>query len=644
MQILSRSERWGDQPDCARKGSAGGLRAIAFAIGLLAGCSQTTQTPESIPQSNGSSAQSAKSDNQPVVGPQNAKRALFGDLHVHSSWSFDAFALGVQTTPEDTYRYARGEAIPHVGGGTIALRGPALDFLAVTEHSEYMGVTATLNDENSNFRDVPIIQDLLSEDRALASSAITRFATSLQGENIIQALNHPDIARPTWQRLIDLANEYNEAGVFTTLIGYEYTSMPAGQNLHRNIYVRGEQVPDVPFTSFDSPNPEALWRWMDEQRDAGIDLLSVPHNGNASNGLMYPLTNYDGSPMTVALASARARNEPLSEVFQIKGQSEVHPNLSPNDPFAGFEQFDRVLGRMQENSQPFGSFAREALKQGLVLEASLGVNPYEFGLIGSSDGHNSSSPVDEADYSGKIGIADGTPQARLRDGIGRMDADIVSRWGAAGLVGVWATANTREHVFDALRRRETFATSGPRMSVQLFAGWDFSAADLPQMAVTGYERGVPMGQVLHVPDTPEALPNFLLAASQDPNGAALERLQIVKGWVSEGTAYEQVFDLACAQHTPTGECRALPAPKRCASTAKGATQLQVHWEDPQFDPSQRAFYYARVIEVPTCRWSTYDAAKLDQPIPAHVPRTLQERAVSSPIWIKPLAKQASAAH
>lgn len=613
---------------------------LSFTIGLLAGCSRSPEVVDAADPLASSElpVQQTRSLTPISSNEPGPRRVLFGDLHIHSSWSFDAFSLGVQTTPEDTYRYARGKSIPHVGGGTIRLAGPPLDFLAVTEHSEYMGVTATLDDPESPFRDQPIIQDLRSDDRAIAATAITRFARSLQGENVIQAFNRPDIARPTWQRLVELADANNEPGVFTTIIGYEYTSMPAGQNLHRNLFIRGPAVPDVPFTSFDSPNPEALWRWMDQQRANGVDLMSVPHNGNASNGLMYPLTNYDGTPMSAELAQARARNEPLSEVFQIKGQSETHPTLSPDDAYAGFEQFDRVLGRMQENSKPSGSFVREALKQGLLLEASLGVNPYEFGLIGSSDGHNSSSPVDEADYSGKIGIADGTPRARLHDGIGTMDADIVSRWGAAGLVGVWAAENTRSEVFDALRRRETFATSGPRMSVRLFGGWQFNPADLAQISTIGYQKGVPMGQSLTSPTANSGGPNFLLTALQDPRGATLERLQIIKGWVTDRTTHEQITDLACAEYTPNGDCRSLPASTNCAKPATGAAELQAHWQDPKFDPSQRAFYYARVIEVPTCRWSTYDAAALEQPIPAHLPRTLQERAVTSPIWVKPEAQ------
>jgi len=617
------------------------LYSLIFLVSsLLSGCSpprESAQIADAPKQANtaleqGEQTRATTASAKPAKKPQ---RALFGDLHVHSSWSFDAFSLGVQTTPEDSYRFARGAAIPHVSGKTIALSGPPLDFLAVTEHAEYMGVTATLNDPNTPFRDVPIIKDLLSDDQQVAASAITRFARSLQGENIISELNQPNVARPTWQRIVELADQYYEPGTFTTLIGYEYTSMPAGQNLHRNLFIRGPQVPDLPFTSFDSPNPEALWAWMDEQRANGVDLMSVPHNGNASNGLMYPLTNYDGTPMTPELAAARARNEPLSEVFQIKGQSETHPDLSPDDPFAGFEQFDRVLGRMQENSQPFGSFAREALKQGLVLESKLGVNPYEFGVIGSSDGHNSSSPHDEADYTGKIGIADGTAQARLLEGLGSLSTPVTTRWGAAGLVGLWANNNTRDDVFNALKRRETFATSGPRISLRLFGGYSFTTADLANLASVGYERGVAMGQLLPASKSPATAPSFLVAAVQDPNGAGLERLQIIKGWVVDGVAHERIIDVACADGDAANSCVAAQPSDDCAAPPKGASQLQAHWQDPQFEPSQRAFYYARVLQVPTCRWSTYDAQTLGIPIPDHLPRTIQERAVSSPIWSKP---------
>ena len=627
---------------CATSNRKARRLGIVVAILLVTGCgpnkppTDPTRDP-TIDTSIDPEVTSAASKTAAAESNLAPKRALFGDLHVHSRWSFDAFSLGVQTTPEDTYRFARGEPIEHVSGSQIALTGPPLDFLAVTEHAEYMGVTATLDDPESPFLDVPIIKDLLSEDRQVAASAISRFARSLQGENIVQALNQPQIARPTWQRLINLANEHNEPGVFTTLVGYEYTSMPAGQNLHRNVFIRGPKFPDLPFTSFDSPNPEALWAWMDKQRTAGVDLLSVPHNGNASNGLMYPLTNYDGSAMSPELAAARIRNEPLSEVFQIKGQSETHPDLSPDDPFAGFEQFDRVLGRMQEKSKPAGSFIRDALKQGLVLEQTLGVNPYEMGVIGSSDGHNSSSPVDEADYSGKIGVADGTPTARLLEGMGTLDAQIVSRWGAAGLVGIWAHENTRDELFDALQRRETFATSGPRISLRLFGSWDFSETDLDNMAQVGYQRGVSMGQQLQADAAATAAaPSFLLAAMQDPNGANLERLQIIKGWVDDGVAHEMLVDVACAQANASGGCAAISPTNDCTILPDtGASALRAHWQDTHYDSSQPTFYYARVIEVPTCRWSTYDATELDIPLPDHLPRTLQERAVSSPIWVKP---------
>ncbi|NJN52760.1 MAG: DUF3604 domain-containing protein [Gammaproteobacteria bacterium] len=401
--------------------------------------------------------------------------AFFGDLHIHTRWSFDAYSLGVPVTPPDAYRYARGEAIDHISGQQIRMSGPPLDFMALTEHSEYMGVSASVDDPASPLRTIPLITELASPDPLVSRTALQRFAASLSTGEAIPELLRDDVITPVWARIVELANANNEPGTFTAFIGYEYTSMPDGQNLHRNVLFRGDTAPPRPFSSFDSGSPEALWAWMDGVRDGGTELLAIPHNSNASNGLMFPLTDAQGDALDADYAATRIRNEPIAEVLQIKGASETHPILSSEDEFADFELFDRILGRMAEKSAPPGSYVRDAQKQGLAVEDRVGVNPYKVGVVGSSDGHNGASAVEEANYIGKIGFADGTPEQRLQGQVPGL-ADVVDLWGAAGLAGVWAESNTRESIYDALRRKETFATSGPRIRVRFSVAGTFPLA------------------------------------------------------------------------------------------------------------------------------------------------------------------------
>jgi hypothetical protein len=412
--------------------------------------------------------------------------------------------------------------------------------------------------------------------------------------------------------------------------------MPEGQNLHRNVVFRDSRVPRRPFSSLDSENPEDLWAWMEQARKQGSEVLAIPHNANGSNGMMYRRVDSAGRPMDAGYATVRVRNEPVSEVMQIKGQSETHPALSPDDEWADFEIVPAILGIVGSVGKVDGSYARQALRTGLELEAQLGVNPYRFGMIGASDSHNASTPVEERNYTGKIGVLDGTPEARLEN------APLYG--GASGLAGVWAESNTREALFDSLAAREVFSTSGPRIRVRLFAGWDFSDADLQNdMAARGYTRGVPMGGVLAAAPEGASAPTLLVSALKDPNEATLERLQIVKGWLADGKSHEKVFDIACADG-------AKPDPKtwRCAAKADppgeadcsvdadtGRDQLSAAWTDPEFDASRPGFYYARVLQVPTCRWSSYDARRLGVSPPEGIPRWIQERAVTSPTWYAP---------
>lgn len=586
------------------------------------------------------------------------RQAWFGDLHVHTRWSFDAYSMGVRVGPEDAYRYARGEEIDHVSGGKIRLSGPPLDFMALTEHGAYMGVSATVDEPGHPLRRLPLIQDLVSDDTARRQRGILAFLQSLGSGVPIPELASDEFIKPTWRRIVELANAHDEPGVFTAFVAYEYTPMPQGQNLHRNVIFRGGDVPDRPFSSLDSQNPEDLWDWLDRVRATGDDVIAIPHNGNASNGLMYASAMTNGDAIDAAYAAQRMRNEPVSEVYQIKGQSETHPELSPNDPWAAFEIFDRVLGNPAEPSEPRGSYVRAALRLGLEMEESDGINPYEIGMIGASDGHNAAGPFAEDEYFGKLGAIDATPEVRLgtaTDGLPAAQIDgpnIVTLWGSGGLAGVWATENTRAALFDALRRRETFATSGPRIRVRFFGGFGL-ADDVPlagDAVERAYAQGVPMGGELAAAPGHAGPPRFAALALQDPGEAPLERLQLIKGWIEDGRSQEKVYDVACADGSapsaPTWRCASgagEPDASSCEPDARaGAAELEARFADPEFQPGQRAFYYLRVLQVPTCRWSTYDAMRLGVEPPAHVPTSIQERAVTSPIWYAPPAAPAAA--
>ena len=444
--------------------------------------------------------------------------------------------------------------------------------------------------------------------------------------------------------MIDTANAHYQPGVFTTFIGYEWTSMPDGQNLHRNVIYRDTDVPPIPFSSLDSGNPEDLWDALDAQRDSGKTMMAIPHNGNVSNGLMYDRKQVDGSAITAEYALQRTRNEPVSEILQIKGTSDTHPLLSPEDEFADFEILSAQLNASGDFSEPRGSYSRDALRAGIEYSHAEGFNPYRFGVIGSSDSHNASTSVEENNHHGKLPLMDGTAGIRLAKSIflpGSMQRS--RKWGAAGLAGVWAQENARESVYDALARKETFATSGPRMRLRLFGSFDYTAEMLqsPELLEHAYARGVPMGGELSartIDSEGITSPTFIAWVAKDPEGANLDRLQIIKGWVdAEGSSHERIFNIALSdgrKPDANGEVSAVGSTVDVASASYtnsiGATQLRAFWRDPEFDRAQAAFYYARAIEIPTPRWSTYDAKRLG--VEALDPVSLQERAISSAIW------------
>lgn len=580
----------------------------------------------------------------------NKRRNLYwGDLHIHTSFSTDAYTNGVRATPDDAYTFVKGGAIEHAAGYAIQMQRP-LDFAAVTDHSEYLGVLrATEPDLPLNKRS---LRDRLLNDGRLANTwMIAQSMLDFDLENAIVP-GWETITANAWQEIIAAAERHNDPGKFTSFIGYEWTSMPGERNLHRNVIYRGTNVPERPYSSVDSEDPRDLWAALDEQRANGMEAFAIPHNGNVSDGLMYDQVMFDGQAMDSSYAQQRMRNEPISEIFQVKGSSETHPTLSDEDAFAGFEIYDTKLSAQQDDSSAKGSYIRDALRTGIEMAHSEGFNPYRFGVIGSSDGHNASSPVEEDNYHGKLPLLDAS--AALRMGKANFYPDSMpggKRWSAAGLAAVWATENTREALYDAMRRKETYATSGPRIAVRFFGGWGVREDVLgrPNWLASVERHARPMGSDL-APQA-AAFPTFVVWAMRDPEGANLDRIQIVKGWVDdEGKTHERVHDLAWAgQRTraPGGKVigvgNTVNVEDASYTNTIGAQQLGGVWTDTHLDLDREAFYYARVLEIPTPRWTTFDAKRLG--IDAPEPTSIQERAVTSAIWYRPTKSQtASAQH
>lgn len=568
------------------------------------------------------------------------KNVFFGDLHIHTSYSTDAYTMGVRGLPDDAYTFAKGATIKHPLGTAIRLKQP-LDFAAVTDHSEFLGVVREAVPDTILAKR-SIRERLLEDGRLMNTWLFLRIAPGFSLKDL-QIDNVDEIVQTTWKNTIEAAERHNDPGRFTAFIGYEWSSMPNAENLHRNVIYRGNKGPRVPFSSLDSENPEDLWSALEAQRKQGLDNIAIPHNGNLSNGRMYETTTYRGEPITPEYAERRIANEPISEIFQVKGSSETHPTLSPNDAFADFEIVNQMLGRETQHSIPKGSFMRDALRTGIEFAHERNYNPYRFGVIGSSDGHNASSPIEEDSYHGKLPLLDGSAAIRLKQlYLLPEEAQRAERWGAAGLAAVWARENTREALFDAMRAKETYATSGTRIQLRFFAGFNLDDGLLsdPNWIKSAYARGVPMGGKLTTKaDEP---PTFVVQASKDALAANLDRIQIIKGWVdNSGTSHEKIFDVAMSpnrqplatgsQHDDVGNTVDIAAASY--TNTIGSPQLSTIWQDPEYNPEQHAFYYARVLEIPTPRWSTYDAKTLG--IEAPQPTSIQERAVSSAIWLAP---------
>ena len=605
----------------------------------------------------------------------NADRnAYFGDLHVHTTLSFDASAFGTTASPADAYRYAQGKAIKHPGGFEVQLAQP-LDFYAVTDHGVLLGLINQAADTSTPVSQYDFAQpynnindsvdggllDLAKRSKVFSNFVSDVVANLLDGTIDSAVVN--DASNAAWIQTVEAADEAYKPGTFTTFAGYEFTSSTEEREaLHRNVIFRGTaRLPAVPFSRFNSMNPEGLWDWMDGLRQQNIESLAIPHNSNGSNGAMFMFTDWAGNAIDQEYADQRLRNEPLVEITQVKGTSDTHPLLSKNDEWADFEIFPlRTSTRI--NSDPPGSYVRNAWQRGLSMEEKDGANPYKFGAIGSSDTHTGAASLQEDNYFGKIGSFDSTAEKRGSipasflygtlvkltanemveevDGNNYLDFSGYKYWGASGIAGVWAEENTREAIYDALRRKETFATSGTRIKVRFFASYAFNNAPLnnPELVRDAYQNGTTMGSTLQADGNHQ--PTFLTWAVADPNTAQLQRIQIIKGWLKNGQHQEQVYDVACSDgltvDPQTHRCPDNGAQvdlADCSTTANvGAGELKTLWQDPNFIAGQEAFYYVRVLENPVCRWSTWDALRAGKAPRSDLPVTIQERAWSSPIW------------
>jgi Protein of unknown function (DUF3604) len=593
----------------------------------------------------------------PDLQPNPERNAYFGEEHIHTSWSVDAWVMGNRITgPDEAYKYAQGQTIKHPMGYDIKIDTP-MDFMGVTDHAEYVGVTREANIPGSYVSKLPEAQPMIMKDPSSQEeqNRVFSYLLKLAASAPVKALMSPKVTSTVWKENVRIADENNHPGKFTAFCSYEWTSMPGNRNLHRNVFFRAcDKVPDYPFSALDSKLPTELWKWMDTQRKAGNELLAISHNANVSDGWMYPIDvdNTTGRPIDAAWAAARDRNERLVEIKQGKGASETHPLLSPNDEFASYELYEAILGlpaNVGRIDRITGSYGRQALKDGITMQDTRGYNPYKFGMAAGSDSHNTGSPYRQDNFYGLHADADGTVERRFAGVLigGTMDVRLEN---PGGLTGVWAEENTRASIWDAMYRKETFGVSGPHIKVRFFGGWSYGKDILgaKDWVKQSYSGGVPMGADL--PPMPAGgkgtAPSFVVWAVKDPTSANLDRIQVIKGWTQNGQSFEKIYDVAWAgDRTPdkwTGRVPAIQSTvdlkKATYTNSVGSAELKTVWSDPEFDASLHAFYYVRVLEIPTPRWTLIQSVKSGLPPPSVVPLTGQERAWSSPIWYTPSAE------
>jgi hypothetical protein len=592
----------------------------------------------------------------PFAGRAYADRVFFGDTHFHTELSFDAGLIGTSLDVHDGFRMARGEQVISNTGQPVQLIRP-LDFLVITDHAELIGLASAIRESNPLLLAEPwgkwIHERFNSgeQGRMEGFADIVKRATVL-GENPFQS---DDLTRSIWEDFVRIADQYNEPGRFTAMSGFEWSSTPKGDNLHRVVVFRDgadKTARTLPFSMFDSDDPEGLWAYLAAyEAQTGGQAIAIPHNGNTSNGLMFSDKDFSGKRFDRAYAEARIRWEPIIEVTQIKGDGETHPLLSPEDEFADYERWDvgNLAGSAaKEDWMLQYEYGRSALKLGLALGEKLGVNPYKFGLSGATDTHTALATSREENYFGKYQHTEPSPNRHNREVIPADDPALrimTSQEVASGLIAVWARENTRGQIFDSMTRKEVYATTGTRIRVRVFGGWDFESDEIvrPDFVAQGYRRGVPMGGTLT--DGPRGVaPTFMIRAMRDPDGANLDRVQVIKGWLDDdGETHERIYDVSVSDGRQIGSDGRVRQPVGNSVDVEnatftndiGAALLTAHWQDPDFDADEHAFYYVRVLEIPTPRWTTYDAAFFDIPRPDNVPATVQDRAYTSPIWYTP---------
>ena len=596
------------------------------------------------------------------AGPNPLKNVYFGEEHMHTRNSFDAFTAGVSATWDDAYNFAKGKEIRLSTTGEKMKRRTPYDWVAITDHAEYYGVLKEFSNPNSDLSKSDFAKSVVAgiKDPSKAGPAVqTLIQTLVQGKPLLEYVA-PELRRGMWQKFVETADKHNEPGKFTALYAFEWTSIPNGANMHRNVFFK-DKPPSAPFSAFDSVLPEDLWTYMEIQRSQeGIDVFAIPHNSNVSDGWMFspnkflgtPMdaryaTRLLGAPMDARYARRQNENEPLFEIHQTKGSSEANPYLSPNDEFADFEPFPSLIS-LDTPSALKGSFYRQGLVEGMRLESELGYNPYKMGVTAGADVHSGYQGNEEWDWKGAHGNFDDTPQKRLspvKNATGENGFTVSS----AGTTAVWATENTREGIWNGMRSKETYGTTGTLIRLRFFGGWSYpdNLVGDPNFVQRGYDGGVPMGQDLLVKPGNAKAPTFAVWALKDPESGNLDRIQIVKAWSNPRTGFpaEKIYDVAWSDDRKIDPKTGKLPPVGNTVNVKTATytnnigdsQLSVVWTDPDFDPTMKAVYYVRILEIPTPRWSTYDSARNNLPLPEGVPATIQERAYSSPIWYTPPA-------
>lgn len=620
------------------------------------GCNDNTAKEDTAQAKDSASA--TKTVASSVIDTKFPERVYWGDQHLHTAWSADAGAAGTIVGPEEALRFALGEEIKNNSGQPTKLHRP-LDWLCVTDHSDGMGIISFIKDGDAELMKDPVLkkwnEGMNSPDPQIAMNTKNDMIHAQSIGKLPSAVLDTSFARNVWDRNISIVEKYNNPGKFTAFIAYEWTSNHGGgNNLHRNIIYRGngkEATQVLPATTFVSDDPESLWVWMDAyEKKTGGKILAIPHNGNASNGLMFSLTTLAGKPLSKEYAEARNKWERLYEITQFKGTSEAHPSISPTDEFANFEIWDKGNLGLQTGKKPEmlkTEYIREALKDGMKLEQQLGTNPFKYGIVGGTDSHTGLTTVEEDNFNGKFKQSEPAP-GRWNENSSKTKNGTIKGWeySGSGWTGVWATSNTREALWDAMERREVYATTGPRMTVRFFGGYDYTTEDLnaANMAERGYTKGVPMGGDLYTAPAGKKL-SFIIDAVKDPMGANLDRVQVIKGWIdAKGNKQEKIYEVVWgdADKRRLDAKGKLPAVGNTVNIATceytntiGGTELKTVWTDPDFDASLSAVYYVRVLEIPTPRWTAFDAMRYKVKMDPNVPMIIQERCYTSPIWYTP---------